>query len=1108
LELLRAKATKGATAALEQRLSQTKGHGRRLETVLNQAVEMLGCDVSYIALVDSKSRKWLRVVARHGAKSERIPYFVPADIGITGRVLRDQQTAVVPRTVDDPDFLDALSARGRLSERYSEERWQQYRDFLGEIRACVKVPLVAGSDVVGVMCLHRSREGMFDVDAFQVLDAFAKRAVLEAARFLAAQRSPSERSLPKEVYRTSEDIASRFASLDLADARHELAQELAELALQMSGAYRTAVQFISPDRETLGCISKASSEEGAWPKEFDLPFPVKEDCAATHAFKNGRTYTIEDTGQRGIHYKPFQPEAKSHASLLLRSGRQQIGILSVDWKRTGAFTPVTIRELQGLADSYASALRMFGVDESFRRFEKNLEECKTTNREIDYQTLLQSVAEMVSVREGAIFLRRPDTGRFHLAAHLRHPEWSSDDHWYEPGQGVTGWIARHNRSLNLKDLSDNAELRAIAEDLMWEDNVYDGEIRGARKNFSYLGVPIAAGSEIFGVLRLADVLKGAFSPYDLQIVLAAASRLAGLLVERSESQRLSTLMKLSAEVALAESQKEVAHKIFDALNEGIGECACHIRVLDKRQDTSGQVEEVLSRLAVSHADWESTPYYRARGTGIAGRVWETERSYVYQTLQEEDWIKRAMQEDLNAKNLLEKVGSGACVPIIAKGVLVGTLHVHKRCPQALSAREIEFLREVAQFAARALQRARETEEGRLEIKLAEAVHEFLTGLLGGAPTAEQERQLLEVALEALQDSFQSPWAWVRIPDSTKTVFRVALARGIEPKNLPELAARDMMAQLREGGFIIIENAMEFGAKHGKEYRDVLEKANGCAIAMAAKAEPLALFSVLVSPSDHISYHRAAEATKMLQRLGELILLGRAFEQQKRDAEVSRPLTLVGSLISGYEHQLFGPLSRLKLDLEFMSAKPRSPEMTARKLAEMAEDRFVLESCLSHLRGAVGQWEHRFTPMPLVEVLESAIQDAGANRAAASVIRDFPEDVIEVMGNPEYLRTAFQLLTRNAFQAVQCKGTDGMVVVGLNVGAERCTATISDNGPGMSETVRKRAFEPFFTTKTKGMGMGLPAAYCIIRCHDGSIEIESDVDRGTYIIVTLPLHKGT
>jgi CheY-like chemotaxis protein len=65
--------------------------------------------------------------------------------------------------------------------------------------------------------------------------------------------------------------------------------------------------------------------------------------------------------------------------------------------------------------------------------------------------------------------------------------------------------------------------------------------------------------------------------------------------------------------------------------------------------------------------------------------------------------------------------------------------------------------------------------------------------------------------------------------------------------------------------------------------------------------------------------------------------------------------------------------------------------------------------------------------------------------------------------------------------------------------------VTDTGVGMSEEVRKRCLEPFFTTKgASGTGLGLATSYGIVKRHQGEIQIESELGKGTRVIVRLPV----
>jgi signal transduction histidine kinase len=64
--------------------------------------------------------------------------------------------------------------------------------------------------------------------------------------------------------------------------------------------------------------------------------------------------------------------------------------------------------------------------------------------------------------------------------------------------------------------------------------------------------------------------------------------------------------------------------------------------------------------------------------------------------------------------------------------------------------------------------------------------------------------------------------------------------------------------------------------------------------------------------------------------------------------------------------------------------------------------------------------------------------------------------------------------------------------------------VSDNGPGIPESIREKVLQPFFTTKDEGTGLGLSIVARIIEEHQGWIDIESKEGEGTTFIITLPL----
>ncbi|HEX8189228.1 MAG TPA: ATP-binding protein [Pyrinomonadaceae bacterium] len=108
----------------------------------------------------------------------------------------------------------------------------------------------------------------------------------------------------------------------------------------------------------------------------------------------------------------------------------------------------------------------------------------------------------------------------------------------------------------------------------------------------------------------------------------------------------------------------------------------------------------------------------------------------------------------------------------------------------------------------------------------------------------------------------------------------------------------------------------------------------------------------------------------------------------------------------------------------------------------------------------------------------------------------------IMGDAGELR---EVLVNMVFNAVDAMPDGGTLTLSTQDGGDDVVLTVADTGTGMGEDVRSRIFDPFFTTKGKaGMGLGLSVSYGIIRRHEGRVEVESEVGRGTTFRMTFPV----
>ncbi|MEJ2545020.1 MAG: ATP-binding protein [Calditrichaceae bacterium] len=94
-----------------------------------------------------------------------------------------------------------------------------------------------------------------------------------------------------------------------------------------------------------------------------------------------------------------------------------------------------------------------------------------------------------------------------------------------------------------------------------------------------------------------------------------------------------------------------------------------------------------------------------------------------------------------------------------------------------------------------------------------------------------------------------------------------------------------------------------------------------------------------------------------------------------------------------------------------------------------------------------------------------------------------------------IKTTLVNIILNAIQAMQDGGQ-----LAITTNSKSKTIHIADNGSGISAKDIEHIFDLFYTTKATGSGLGLPTAYKIIRAHGGDIEINSEPNQGTEVII--------
>ncbi len=172
---------------------------------------------------------------------------------------------------------------------------------------------------------------------------------------------------------------------------------------------------------------------------------------------------------------------------------------------------------------------------------------------------------------------------------------------------------------------------------------------------------------------------------------------------------------------------------------------------------------------------------------------------------------------------------------------------------------------------------------------------------------------------------------------------------------------------------------------------------------------------------------------------------------------------------------------------------------------------IVEDMLSFARPA-GQQDQQLN---ITELLDASVRLAQSDYSTKknydfrniTIVKDYSSGIPLVCGRKSRLQQVFLNLLTNAAQALSAPEIEQPSInLRVHLAASEVVIEVVDNGPGMTEEMRKRVFEPFFTTKAEGTGtgLGLSVSYFIVTEQmDGAMEVFSKPGKGARFVIRLP-----
>jgi len=221
---------------------------------------------------------------------------------------------------------------------------------------------------------------------------------------------------------------------------------------------------------------------------------------------------------------------------------------------------------------------------------------------------------------------------------------------------------------------------------------------------------------------------------------------------------------------------------------------------------------------------------------------------------------------------------------------------------------------------------------------------------------------------------------------------------------------------------------------------------------------------------------------------------------------------LAELAGGFIHEIKNHVSTLGLNLQLLVEDFENPQSQRERRAVerisrlQGECQRLVDISNDFLRFARVK-DLEFKPTSVREVIEELVDFfmPTARQAKIDIKSYLPTDLPAIPIDQEMFRQALLNLLLNAQQAmpeggeltIQAEARDGSLYLSL-----------IDTGKGMTPEVMAKVFRPFFSTKPGGSGLGLATTRKIMLAHGGTIDVQSEVGRGTKFTICLPCQTRT
>ena len=240
--------------------------------------------------------------------------------------------------------------------------------------------------------------------------------------------------------------------------------------------------------------------------------------------------------------------------------------------------------------------------------------------------------------------------------------------------------------------------------------------------------------------------------------------------------------------------------------------------------------------------------------------------------------------------------------------------------------------------------------------------------------------------------------------------------------------------------------------------------------------------------------------------GTIILISDITDRKRLEVQLqhAQKMEAIGTIASGVAHNFRNSLTGILVNSQVIQENyPDNPELmdiAGRINTSVKKGAQLIERLMQFSRKQIVR---EYKKVDFVSVIAGIYQIIRKSFNDNIDIRLHLHHSLPVIGDEAGLSLVLMNLFSNARDAMP---NGGILEIDALRDGSTALVKIYDSGEGMDVETCKKCFDPFFTTKDvgKGTGLGLSTSYGIIRGHDGEISVESSPQKGTTLLLRLPL----